>query len=186
MKKDHRRPAAGYGKSLSLLAMVRRRSPVAGRRFARCARGYTLVELVMVIVILAVIAGIAGPRFFGTRVFSERGYADEVASAMRYSQKIAVASGCNVRFAITLAGYNSMQQAASGNRCDSTSGVWSTTVRRPDGAALAGTPPSDANVTATATMIFDGKGTIVSGATNLTIGGYTLSVSAASGFVAVQ
>jgi MSHA pilin protein MshC len=46
--------------------------------------GYTIVELVTVIVILGVLGAIAGPRFFGTRVFSERGYADEVASAMRY------------------------------------------------------------------------------------------------------
>ena len=148
--------------------------------------GYTVVELVTVIVILAILAAIAGPRFFGTRVFSERGYASEVASALRYAQKIAVGSGCNVRFAITASGYSAMQQPVSGNRCDAASGVWSTTVRRPDGSALSGAPPADANVSAGATMIFDGKGAIVSGATNLTVGAYTLAVDAASGFVVVQ
>ncbi len=150
------------------------------------ARGYTLIELVVVIVILGVIAAIAGPRFFGTKVFSERGYADEVASAMRYSQKISVASGCNVRFAITIAGYNAMQQVASGNRCNPASASWTTVVKRPDGDALAGTPPNDANVAGPATMIFDSKGAVISGATNLTIGAYTLTLDAASGFVEVQ
>lgn len=150
------------------------------------SRGYTIVELVTVIVILAIVAAIAGPRFFGTRAFTERGYADEVASSLRYAQKIAVASGCNVRFAITAAGYNATQQAASGNRCNTGSAVYSTTVRRPDGTNLSGTPPADANVTSSATMIFDGKGAIVSGAANLTIGAYTLVVDANSGFVVVQ
>jgi MSHA pilin protein MshC len=149
-------------------------------------RGYTVVELVVVIVILGVIAAIAGPRFFGTRTFAERGYADEVAAAMRYAQKIAVASGCNVRLSISTAGYNTMQQPASGNRCDTASSSWTTTVRRPDGDALAGTPPTDANVSGSATLVFDGTGAVISGATNLTVGPYSLVLDAASGFVVVQ
>jgi MSHA pilin protein MshC len=148
--------------------------------------GYTLIELVVVITILAIVAAIAGPRFFDTRVFSERGYADEVATAMRYSQKIAVASGCNVRLTITTTGYDAMQQVASGNRCNAGSAVYSTTVIRPDGDAVAGTPPRDANVSGPATLTFDGKGAVVSGATNLTVGAYTLVLDAASGFVVVQ
>jgi MSHA pilin protein MshC len=179
--------ATGYRRRQTLSCPACRLRPVARRRSHTArTRGYTIVELVVVIVILGVIAAIAGPKFFGTRVFSERGYADEVASSLRYAQKIAVASGCNVRFAITLAGYNAMQQAPSGNRCDAASGVWSTAVKRPDGSPLAGTPPSDANVAAAATMTFDAKGAIVSGATNLSVGAYTLTVNAASGFVVVQ
>jgi MSHA pilin protein MshC len=139
--------------------------------------GYTVIELVVVIVILGVLAAIVGPRFFDTRVFNERGYADEIASAMRYSQKIA---------AITTTGYAAMQQVASGNRCNAGSSTWTTTVIRPDGTALAGTPPSDANVSGAATLVFDNKGAVISGATNLIVGPYTLALDAASGFVVVQ
>jgi len=149
-------------------------------------RGYTLVELVAVIVILAIVAAIAGPRFLDSRPFEERGYADELASAVRYAQKIAVASGCNVRLTIAASGYAAMQQAASGNACDSASSVWTTTVRRPDGDALAGSPPSSANVSGSATLVFDNKGAVISGATNLTVGAYALILDAASGFVEVR
>ena len=150
------------------------------------ASGYTLVELVVVIVIIAVVAAIAGPRFFGTKVFSERGYADEVASAMRYAQKVAVASGCSVRLSITTTGYSAMQQAASGNRCNTASSSWTTPVVRLDGAQLAGAPPSDANVSGSATLVFDNRGAVTSGATNLVVGPYTLVLDAATGMVVVQ
>jgi MSHA pilin protein MshC len=152
----------------------------------RVSRGYTVVELVVVIVILAALAAIAGPRFFNTRVFNERGYADEVAAAMRYAQKIAVASGCNVRLSISAAGYNAMQQPASGNTCNASSGSWSTPVMRPDGTNLSGAPPNNANVSATATLVYNNKGAVISGATNLSVGPYTLVLDAASGFVEVQ
>jgi MSHA pilin protein MshC len=150
------------------------------------SKGYTLIELVLVITIMGILAAIAGPRFFNTRGFSERGYADEMATAMRYAQKIAVASGCNVRLAITTTGYSATQQVASGNRCNTGSATYSTNVIRPDGTALAGVPPRDANVSGPATLTFDGKGAVISGATNLTVGAYTLVLDAASGFVVVQ
>ena len=185
MNSDKQARDAVHADFLAALSRLASRVPRLDR-YASRALGYTIVELVAVITILGIVAAITGPRFFGTKVFSERGYADEVASAMRYAQKIAVASGCNARFTITLAGYNVTQQAASGNRCDSTSSSWTTIVKRSDGEILQGTPPSDANVSAAATMTFDGTGAVVSGAANLTIGARTLTLDAASGFVVVQ
>jgi MSHA pilin protein MshC len=148
--------------------------------------GYTVIELVVVITILGVIAAIAGPRFFDTSPFNQRGYADEVASAIRYAQKVAVGSGCSVQLTINLSGYSAMQQAASGNRCNPASGSWTTPVRRIDGTLLAGTPPNDANVNTSATMVFNNRGAVVSGASNLSVGSYTLTLDAATGFVTVQ
>jgi MSHA pilin protein MshC len=148
--------------------------------------GYTVIELVVVITILGVIAAIAGPRFFNTSPFNQRGYADEVASAIRYAQKVAVGSGCSVQLTINTSGYSAMQQAASGNRCNTASTSWTTPVRRIDGTLLAGAPPSDANVGASATMVFNNRGAVASGASNFTIGSYTLTLDAATGLVTVQ
>jgi MSHA pilin protein MshC len=153
---------------------------------ARVTRGYTIIELVVVITILGVIAAIAGPRFFNTTPFNQRGYADEVASAIRYAQKIAVGSGCSVQLTINPSGYSAMQQAASGNRCDPASASWTTPVQRLDGTLLAGTPPNDANVNTSGTLVFNNRGAVISGATNFVVGGYTLTLDAATGFVTVQ
>jgi MSHA pilin protein MshC len=61
--------------------------------------GFTLVELVTVIVLVALLTAVAGPRFFDNQPFRERGYVDELASSLRYSQRVAIASGCNVQLA---------------------------------------------------------------------------------------
>ena len=81
-------------------------------------RGVTLIELVTVILILGILFAMTAPRFFDLGIFEERGFYEEVASALRYAQKIAVGSGCAVRVSITASTYDLKQQAASGNRCN--------------------------------------------------------------------
>ncbi len=68
-------------------------------------KGFTLVELVLVIVLLGVMAAAIVPRFFNLTDFEERAYFDEVVAACRYAQKLAVVSGCDVRLVLSSAGF---------------------------------------------------------------------------------
>lgn len=54
-------------------------------------RGFTLIELIMVIVILGVLAVFAAPRLFDNSTFTGRGLHDETMALLRFGQKTAIA-----------------------------------------------------------------------------------------------
>ncbi len=66
--------------------------------------GFTLVELVSVIVVLGIMAAFIAPRFFQRDAFEEMGFAAQALSAIHYAQKLALASGCDMRVAISSGG----------------------------------------------------------------------------------
>jgi MSHA pilin protein MshC len=150
----------------------------------RQQRGFTLVELVTVIAIIGVLSAVAVPRFFADRPFAERGYADELASALRTAQKVAVASGCWVSISVTPAGYEA-RQGPNPTNC-SNPDDWPTPVQRADGTVLAGQTAAGVTVAGTSEFIFDGAGTLAAAASNVQVGPYTVTVVPATGLVTVN
>jgi len=148
--------------------------------------GFTLVELVVVMTIAGVLAATIGPKFFSQQTFSERGYADELAAALRLAQKTAVITGCPARVTVNAGSYAAAQQAASGNTCLASDNSWSTPLLANDGTTLQGSAPSGTTVSPTGVYQFDTQGRLSSspGAT-LTIGSRTISIDATTGFVQV-
>lgn len=55
------------------------------------ARGFTIVEMVVVMVIAGLLAAVAIPRFFQQDSFDARSFADQNVSMLRYAQKLAIA-----------------------------------------------------------------------------------------------
>lgn len=158
-------------------------------------RGFTLLELCSVLVITGILAAVAGPKFLDTPAFDMRGYTDELAAAIRASESVAAASGCEVQLTITPGtGYNA-QLPATGATC---SGPFSVAISQVDGTPLAGAPPSDADISAPIVLDFNPNGSIagpapVGNPTTITVAGspsggtlpLTLQVDALSGFVTV-
>lgn len=142
--------------------------------------GFTLVELVIVIMILALVSAIAGPRFFDRGVFEERGFYDETVSAVRYAQKLAVATGCTVRVNITATGFELFCAAAAAT-CNTA--PFDTPVTDPSrpGANFSRTAPGGVALTP-ASFMFSALGSASANAT-VNVGGRSFSVIAATGFV---
>lgn len=157
------------------------------KRIAGNNRGFTLVELIACIVIIGILAAVAGPKFFDNTPFSQRGYVDEVASAIRYANNIAVGSGCNVSITLTTNSYQAMQRRRAGNTC-ATTGGWTTPVKWNDGSGnVSGTAPSNVTLNPATQIIFNAQGNVISGTPpTITIGTHTISIDSVSGLVTVQ
>jgi MSHA pilin protein MshC len=111
---------------------------------SRQQKGFTLVELIVVIVILGIISAVAAPRFFDQQAYKERVFKDDLVSALRYAQKRAVASGQAVQVVIDANGF-------------ALSYLDGTVVFHPDGALFKNIDPPPMTLAAN-TITFDALG----------------------------
>ena len=157
-------------------------------------RGFTLVELVVVILIMAILAVAAAPRFWDSGAFEGPAFAHELAAAARYAQKLAVTSGCPVRFTIPDATHYALLQPQNapvhGGGCDAT---LTRAVPHPGtGEAFAGTAPTGVTIGTLTTVDFQSSGAPrVSGAEltsdlSIALTGAAVRITARSGYVEVQ
>jgi len=68
--------------------------------------------MVLVLVILGILSAVAAPRFFSRSGFHELFFFQDSLAALRYAQKLAVASGCEVQVTFTASDYALAQRVS--------------------------------------------------------------------------
>ncbi|UUY09884.1 prepilin-type N-terminal cleavage/methylation domain-containing protein [Pseudomonas sp. J452] len=153
-------------------------------------RGFTMVELIMVIVILGILVAMVGPRFFDRQVFDERLFYEESLAAVRYGQKLALASGCPIHAQIP------GPSATSTGYVLTFSAPCSGAVTNPSGGNFEAELPAGVTIQQSLDVTFNPLGCVSStntcpsiastdpaGAFPAEIGGFTFKVHAATGFI---
>lgn len=157
-------------------------------------KGFSLVELVVTLVIIGVIVSVAAPRLFTRAPFQASAVSQEVASALRYAQKTAIASRCRVQASINRnvtdsGGTQHVVYALHYLDCVASPPQ---RVQRPQpkggNSDYVETDAQGVSLTGSAQIVFDGQGVpqgLASPAT-IQIGGKQLTIEPGSGLVHVQ
>lgn len=134
----------------------------------RCSsRGFTLLELTVVIVIVAIIAVVAMARLTGVDSFEVLGFADSARSTVRFAQKLAVAQRTNVVVVVN-------SGAGSLSVCYTNAACASPVTDPTTGQAMVIQAPANASVAGPGSISFDGLGRATPGGT-ITVSGAGVS-----------
>lgn len=127
---------------------------VKNRRFT----GFSIIELVVVVLLLGILSVFAMGRLFDQNQFAARGFFDDTVNAVRFAQKLAVSTGCDVRVTLSATGFILNQRATS---C--TAGAFTRAVAHPANRSNTFQNTEIAGLTVPSTTItFDAKGLVAS------------------------
>ena len=160
-----------------------RRADRPGRNRLQGQRGFTLIELIMVIVLMGVLAVVAAPRIFNSNDFNARGFHDETLAYLRYAQKTAIAQrrtvcvtfGSNA-VTVSIASAPATFDCAAAGALKGPKGDTPVTVTAKSGVAYASTP---------AAFNFDGLGQPITSA-GAAVGKQTIQVTGAAQSITVE
>lgn len=145
--------------------------------------GFSLLELILVIVLLGVLTIVALPRF-NTKPFSEAAFHQELISSIRYAQKLAINSGCDIQVQVVAAADSfAVTRRSGGSATSCGAGAFGEPVPNPAGTGnLQGTAPADVDVLNDLAVVFDSLGLPSTGGV-VSVDGRTITIEAASGYV---
>lgn len=155
------------------------------------SRGFTLLELTIVLVVVGALVALAMPRITSNTAFAEASFTDQIAAALRYAQRYAVSTGCEVRVLVDASAEQlSLSRRSGGDSTSCGSGAFSVSLQQPgQGAVYTVSAPNGVNVSAGLDLYFDAEGVprapadgSESGGT-VTVADRSITVETASGYV---
>lgn len=147
--------------------------------------GFSVIELIAVIAIVGALAVIVIPRL-NPAGFERYAFRHDLLSALRYAQKTAMASGCDVAVVLDAgADSYSVLLRSGGTATDCGGGGFGEALQHPAaGGAYAGSAAAGADLQTSGTVAFDGFGAHLSGPTSIDLaGGPAIQIDAVTGYV---
>jgi MSHA pilin protein MshC len=147
--------------------------------------GFTLLELVIVIAILGVLAVVVLPRI-SEGSFRSAAFAEQVGTAFRYAQRLAVATGCEIQVEVSSAtnAFAVRRRSDGTDTSCGTAGAFTLDVPKPGGSgAFSGTASGGVTVTQGLVITFNGQGLPSPNGGTAIVGGRSIIVEADTGHV---
>lgn len=144
--------------------------------------GFTLLEFLSILVLLGILSAVVFARL-DVNPFRTISFEQELRSAVRFGQKFAIVSGCEVQVTVNAGGYAlRVRDDADTDGCLAAGDGFGTFLRKPTGGEFNVTAPAGISIGGAAAFIFDRQGRTPS-SQNFTIDTLTISVEAGSGYV---
>ena len=151
--------------------------------------GMTLIELVTVILLIGILSIAAAARFFSATTFEAGGYFQTSLAAVRYAQKLALASGCDIRVTIDATGIQ-LHQWNNGTACSAGVSAALPVTRPGSSGAFAESRPANVAVSGSLQFYFDaigrphdaGSGALLAAPASVVLGGRTLTIENETGY----
>ncbi|RME36078.1 MAG: hypothetical protein D6786_00005, partial [Gammaproteobacteria bacterium] len=147
-----------------------------------------------VLVIIAILAALLVPRFFSASTYSETGYLQAALSAVNYAQRLAMASGCDIRVRFDAGGYRLERYGTAD--CKAASGATLVPVNRPGSTEPFREAPPEGVSVGSALFYYDpigrprgaggSLGSILTAPVTIAIGAKTIRVEAETGYGHVE
>jgi MSHA pilin protein MshC len=147
-------------------------------------RGFSLIELIVIIVLLSILSIVAIPRLFNKSAFDSAGFHLDLLSAIRYAQKNAIATGCDVQASVTASSRSyALNYRSGGTDTSCGSGAFSDPVLHPQAQGnFTGTAEPGVVISNDLTIVFNSAGSPSAGG-SVSIGSKTITVEAVTGYV---
>ncbi len=152
----------------------------------RKANGFSLLELILVIIVISALIAIAVPRFTSQDRIAQHSFSQQIIVALRYAQKLAISSGCEIQVNVNPATNSftvNRRSGGSATNCGASGNAFTDAVASPAGSgSFAGTAPNNVDISSGLTVIFNSLGVPSAGGA-IAVGNQTITVEANTGYV---
>ncbi len=149
--------------------------------------GFSFIEILTILILLGVLSAVALARLDIT-TFESAAFEQDLKAAIRFAQKFAITSACDVQVDVVAATDTYVLRLRSdavstAAACIGASGPFSVVLPRPIGGSYSATAPASVNIVNNLTFFFNAQGQPSIAGGSVTVGTSIINIEAVTGYV---